>query len=211
MASYLSFAERFWSKVDIAADTACWNWLGARNNVGYGLMSKTKNGQTKESLAHRIAWVLCFGKIYGDLEVGHKCAKRLCVNPSHLYLSTRAENLKEIRERGKYKFISQIDSETLLKAMIYARSINALWKIRQADLNKLPRDKIIEIHNLVFNEHQDQASLIADYKKPNLEIMPCGHNAKYIVQADEGTAWCLMCEYNTTNGILEKVKTLVRP
>jgi hypothetical protein len=93
--------------------------------------------------------------------------------------------------------------------MLYARSTNALWRIRRTEFEKLPQEKIIELYEMIFNKKHDRKNLVSDYKKPKLEIMSCGHHARYIVQADEGTAWCVMCEYSAMNDLLEKIRTLL--
>jgi hypothetical protein len=44
-------------------------------------------------LASRKAWVLTNGPIRGALCVLHRCDNKLCCNPAHLYLGTRADNM----------------------------------------------------------------------------------------------------------------------
>lgn len=81
--------RRFWAKVRQSAPEACWPWEGYTSPSGHGLTSH-------ESLpigAHRKAWVLTHGPIRGEQCVLHRCDNKLCCNPDHLYLGTRADNM----------------------------------------------------------------------------------------------------------------------
>lgn len=92
----LSIEDRFWSKVNIGSSDECWLWQKHVINSGYGLYSISHEVHI---LAHRMAWMITNGEIPSGYEVSHKCANRLCVNPEHLYLSSHAQNLNEVRLR----------------------------------------------------------------------------------------------------------------
>ncbi len=82
-------SQRFWSKVDIVAPNACWNWKATKHAKGYGHI-RVGNMIAK---AHRIAYELTNGKIPKGLTIDHLCQNTSCVNPKHLEAVTNRENI----------------------------------------------------------------------------------------------------------------------
>ena len=92
-------AERFFSKIE--QTSGCWNWLGALNRGGYGVIGL---GGRREgtALAHRVAYGLYNGDP-GERCVMHSCDNRRCVRPSHLSLGTYADNNRDMALKGRAK------------------------------------------------------------------------------------------------------------
>lgn len=98
--------ERFWSKVDKAGKAPehrpemgkCWVWLGFRDPDGYGHL---KWGGRSPG-AHRISWWLHNGPIPDETpHVLHHCDNPSCVRPSHLWLGTDADNVRDRQSKGR--------------------------------------------------------------------------------------------------------------
>src|SRR4051812_9455441 len=87
--------ERFWSRVNKTAN--CWLWTGALDGYGYGYFYV---GDGRVAKAHRMAFLLtAFDP--GELDVLHSCDNPRCVRPSHLFLGTQADNLADMRTKGR--------------------------------------------------------------------------------------------------------------
>lgn len=91
----ISKRKRFLAKVD-KLPSGCWAWRGARLAHGYGLF-KWDWRDSGMTTAHRAAYKLLRGPVRKDRHVDHLCRRRWCVNPAHLEVVTRRENIR----RGK--------------------------------------------------------------------------------------------------------------
>lgn len=95
--------QRFWAKVN--KTDGCWIWMASKRNKGYGAFGYTKDGATIQGRAHRYSWEIHNGEIPEGLCVLHNCPSGdnpACVNPSHLFLGTKAENNQDTINKGRY-------------------------------------------------------------------------------------------------------------
>lgn len=104
--------ERFEKKVEkLPVECGCWLWTGGLYYNGYGqfawdnghLEGDKRVGSVK-MCAHRASWLLHYGEIPDGLEVCHKvCNTPSCVNPDHLALGTREQNVADMAVSGRGK------------------------------------------------------------------------------------------------------------
>lgn len=76
-------------------ETGCWIWTGSTHPIhGYG---RFRSGP-RSVQAHRFAYEAFRGEASADMECDHLCRVRGCVNPAHLEMVPKAENIR----RGKW-------------------------------------------------------------------------------------------------------------
>ena len=73
--------------------SGCWLWTGTIMKNGYGQTTR----DSKKVLAHRLSFEYYHGPIPAGMDIDHKCGLRCCVNPEHLRLATRSQNMMNCR------------------------------------------------------------------------------------------------------------------
>ena len=134
--------ERFWQYVDKNGPIppsrpelgSCWIWTGAKV-VGYGNMTVGWDRTKKRSIAkgaHIVSWILHHGQFSEGQCVLHKCDNPPCVNPSHLFIGTKAVNNRDRQNKGRTVFSEECRANQLLT--IKRRGEHAMAKLTEDDV-----------------------------------------------------------------------------
>lgn len=79
--------------------TGCLLWTGKIESTGYGRMyNYLGRGPMR---AHRALFFAAYGEVPRHVYVCHKCDVRRCVNPDHLFPSSHAGNMADMKRKGR--------------------------------------------------------------------------------------------------------------
>lgn len=91
--------ESFRNLVQVGSEADCWPFMGARVPAGgYGRFTLNRRFMA----AHRVAYMLAYGDIPAGLDIMHLCDNPPCCNPKHLRAATTAENMADMRRKGRH-------------------------------------------------------------------------------------------------------------
>lgn len=116
-------------RLSVPAPNGCWQWVGVTRN-GYGRMTvgSRGDGTRRAQVAHRAAYEAFVGPTPASLEVCHRCDNPGCVNPEHLFLGSRQDNVDDRVKKGRNNHVvgSRIGTAKLTEAtVIQARRMRA--------------------------------------------------------------------------------------
>ena len=151
-----STPEDFWARVvgNRSQRNGCWNWTGATNSTGYGIL----RFWGKAATAHRVAAFLT--GLVPEIEaprdrrsagfILHRCDNRLCCNPRHMRVGTYSENQLEAyarRRRVAYKGETHANAKQTRESVALIRdlyvhgvsqdAIAALLQVSQSGISKI--------------------------------------------------------------------------
>lgn len=97
---WASDIQKFWEKVDKKGPNDCWLWTASKHPFGYGWFGVEGENHS----AHRISWIIHHGQVPKGMQVLHNCPggdNPSCVNPSHLWLGTQGDNMRDRQAKGR--------------------------------------------------------------------------------------------------------------
>lgn len=90
--------ETLLNRAKLNARTGCWEWTGAHDSNGYGMISR--NGRRVR--LHRLVAQLVLGLASDDTRIVlHKCDNPGCFNPDHLTIGTQGDNMVDCSDKGR--------------------------------------------------------------------------------------------------------------
>lgn len=114
--------ERLIERIEFDPNGGCWLWSGSPTPGGYSQVQVgTRRGQQRPHSGHRISYEHFKGPVPEGMVVRHKCDVRLCVNPDHLEIGTRRDNVQDAKDRGRHA-----KGEDFRRAKLNERSVKEI-------------------------------------------------------------------------------------
>ena len=136
------FEERF------VKSNGCWNWIAQNGTGGYGQFCFKGRLQG----AHRVSYQLYVGEIPDGLRVCHRCDNPSCVNPSHLFLGTAADNMRDRDSKGrcpsgeKHYFAKLTENQVKTIRKMWSEGARNIDLAREFGVNKRNISNIVYYH-----------------------------------------------------------------
>jgi hypothetical protein len=131
-------------------DNGCWEFSGCKMPNGYGKVTVNK----KTWLSHRYSYFLKNGEIPNGMHVCHTCDNRICINPEHLFLGTRKDNMQDMIKKKRNNFSGLRTNDWNEKANANKPRGENHWNIKHSDetINKIKKLAEIGIRQIDIAE-----------------------------------------------------------
>lgn len=109
----------FWRQTR-ETSAGCWEWIGYRDQSGYGRIMWRNRPKGTSRLAHRLCWQMLVGPVRAGVPLDHLCRNRACVNPVHLHEVSTKEN-------GENRGV-RVDSVSGIRGVLWS-SKERCWRV----------------------------------------------------------------------------------
>jgi len=92
--------RRFMDSFNSEDEKTCWDWNGTKNNAGYPLFSYMGRMISATKTAYGLYYKR---RIPKGWVVSHTCDNVACMNPDHLYITSRSDLTQELYKTGRMK------------------------------------------------------------------------------------------------------------
>ena len=100
----LAIVARFWKYTK--RTTECWLWVGPYKRAAhayYGQLPISREGVRRRIRAHALGWEIGNQSDWPAGKIArHTCDNPGCVNPAHIIPGTKAENTRDMLQRGRH-------------------------------------------------------------------------------------------------------------
>lgn len=143
--------RRLHERIAKEPETGCWLWIGQRSKSGYATFWIFK----KNFRVHRLmAWMYLGYDDDGKHEVCHRCNIKLCVNPTHLYIATHAQNMRDAAhdglipkrkgEKAAHAILTELqvkDAMAAVRGGMTHRAVAAIYAVDRTTITAIMRGK----------------------------------------------------------------------
>ncbi len=141
--------ERFGRYVYLSLNTGCWEWRGAKNEHGYGVIGKGGGKKSGNIKAHRLSYqIFRHANLAREQFICHRCDNPPCVNPDHLFVGTQRDNIADMIAKGRNSNPPIRYGESNHNAKLTKKSIP---KIRRLFKRGTSSRKIARLHSVDKN------------------------------------------------------------
>lgn len=155
-----SISQRLLSSIAVDSITGCWIWMkctrGPDPSHQYGQILIDR----KTRYAHQVSYEVFIGTVpkgtgYHGACVLHRCDNSRCINPSHLFIGTHADNMADmarknrlnpnhgIWNRGSRHGMSKLDEPTVLEIRRLAASMKQVTICNRFGISPATASQII--------------------------------------------------------------------
>lgn len=208
---HLPLKERLAAFSKKSDDSGCILWTAHRSAAGYGRIGV---GGTV-LLAHRVAYELTYGPIPESLFVCHHCDTPACINSSHLFLGTNAENTQDKVMKNR-----QLKGETVPNSFLTEAEVLAIRADRRRQTEIAEQYKISISHVSLLRRGQEWRHLgptSANYRDGKIDnghqvrgiahpIAKLDDDAVRAIRLSSGTAEAVALQFCVSATLIRRVR-----